>query len=56
MDVRSVGIVVQSDRGPIAVSVSGIQFPDEKGDAELGLLYAGARAMVNWAYAKLPAK
>lgn len=55
-DVRSIGVVVQTDRGPIAVSVSAIQFPDAQADKELDRLGHAARALVNWAYAQLPAK
>lgn len=55
-DVRSVGVVVQTDRGPIAVSVSAQQFPDAQADKMLDLVYQAAHALVSWAYAQLPAR
>ena len=55
-DVRSLGLVVQSDRGPIAVSVSDFGFPDDKSDEALGHVYEGARALVEFTYARLPEK
>jgi len=55
-DVRSLGLVVQSDRGPIAVSVSNFAFPDDKADEALGRVYEAAHALVESTYARLPEK
>ena len=55
-DVRSLGLLVQTDRGPIAVSLSAMQFPDAQADRMLPLLSDGARALVEHVYAALPAR
>jgi beta-lactamase class A len=55
-DVRSLGLLVQTDRGPIAVSLSAMQLPDAQADRMLPLLSEGARALVEHLYAQLPAR
>lgn len=55
-DVRSLGLLVQTDRGPLAVSLSAEQVPAGDGDRALPLLEAAARALVEHLYARLPAR